>query len=161
MEEQFQNLNLDGMLSADDIKKLTELLGSNSVLLDNKDNKKSKKNKKQMSAQAKSQLLNQFAAKQPSQEPQKPLKDMNEEEKKAYREELKKRLHGKQDMFKQMRNNQNLLQKSLDAKIKKSTETMKKEDIAKALQSALPLDKMTEGQVKQVEETEELDDFVN
>lgn len=161
MDNQTQNLNLDGMLSADDIKKLTELLGNNSVLLD-KGTKgtKTKKNKGKMTPQAKNNLLNQLTAQQTSQQNQKPMTEMNEQEKKEYREELKKRLHNKQDMYKQMRSNKNLLQKSLDAKIKKSTETMKKEEVATALQNALPVENM-ENQQQTEEGNENLEDFVN
>jgi hypothetical protein len=184
MEEQLQNLNLDGMLTADDMKKLTELLGSNSVLLDKGNGtSKGKKKKGKMTPQTKNQLLSQLSAHQTIQENQKPLVEMDEHEKKAYRDELKKRLHNKQDMYKQMRSNQNLLQKSMDAKIKKSTETMKKEDIAKALLNALPVENMmtgktepvenmmtgkTEpvenmmtGKTEPVEKTENLEDFIN
>lgn len=162
MSEQSQNLNLDSMLSADDLKKLTELLGNNSVLLDKGSKSGKGKNKGKMTPQAKNQLLSQLSAHKTIQENQKPLTDMNEHEKKAYREELKKRLHNKQDMYKQMRSNQNLLQKSVDAKIKKSTETMKKEEVANALQNALPIGPVnTEKQTTQEELNENLEDFVN
>jgi hypothetical protein len=169
MTDQPHNINLDGMLNADDIKKLTELLGNNSVLLDKSANKGkgNGKNKGKMTPQAKNQLLSQLSSHQTIQQNQKSLKDMNEQEKKEYREELKKRLHNKQDMYKQMRSNQNLLQKNLDAKVKKTTETIKKEDVAKALQSAIPLDKVVTGQseqteqTKEAEQTENLEDFVN
>lgn len=147
-----KNLDLNGMLSSDDIQKLTELLGNNSVLLD-KNNKKSKK-KGRMTPQAKNQLLNQLSSHQTIQQNQKPLKDMTEDEKKDYRAELKKRLHNKQNEFKQMRSNHNLLQKSLDAKVKKSTENMKKEDIAKALQNAIQVEQNKTPDETQVEETQ-------
>lgn len=166
--------NLDGMLSADDIKKLTELLGNNSVLLDKGNgigNKKGKKNKK-MTPQAKHNLLNQLSSSQTTHH--KPVEEMNADEKKAYREELKKRLHNKQDMFRQMRSNQNLLQKSYDAKIKKSTELMKKEEVAKAIQSAVPLEQIganiqtndstehvEKKDLEDLEDLEDLDEFVN
>ena len=45
--------------------------------------------------------------------------------KKTYRSELKERLHNKQNMFKQQRTNHNLLKKSMDAKIKKTTDDVK------------------------------------
>lgn len=167
MSEQAQNINLDGMLSADDMKKLTELLGNNSVLLDNGKGKGKKKGKGKMTPQAKNHLLNQLSSHQKIQENQKQLKDMTENEKKEYREELKKRLHNKQDMFKQMRCNQNLLQKNLDVKIKKSTENIKKEDIAHALQMAQPTEQVetekveTTNNTTKTEETDNLEDFVN
>jgi hypothetical protein len=160
------------MLSADDLKKLTELLGSNSVLLNN--GKGKGKGKGKMTPQAKNQLLSQLSSHQKIQEKQKDVKDMTEAEKKTYREELKKRLHNKQDMFKQMRTNQNLLQKNLDAKIKKSTETATKEDISKALQMAQPVNKdlaneqnvETEEQVntngvEEHKDVDKLEDFIN
>jgi len=172
MTEQLNNTNLDNMLTSDDLKKLTELLGNNSVLLNNGKNKG--KGKTKMTPQAKNQLLSQLSSHQKIQENNKDVKDMTEAEKKIYRIELKKRLHNKQDMFKQMRTNQNLLQKNLDAKIKKSTETATKEDISKALQMAQPVNKeitdeqnvVTEEQVKiqgdeENKDVESLEDFVN
>lgn len=168
MAEQPQNLNLNNVLSADDLKKLTEILGNNSVLLDKGSGKSKGKKKNKMTPQAKNQLLNQLSSHQQIQLNQKSLKDMNEIEKTTYREELKKRLHNKQDMFKQMRSNQNLLQKNMDAKIKKTTEKMTKEDISKALGMALPVSKQ-EDEIEQTEESvtkevidnENLQDFIN
>ena len=155
------NPNLNGMLSADEMKQLTELLGNNSVLLDKGNGKK----KGKMTPQAKNQILNKLSSQQKSQETQKPLKEMTEQEKKQYREELKKRLHNKQDMFKQMRSNQNLLQKSLDTKIKKSTETMKKEEVQNALQTAQPLPNNNIDNINinnNIDnKEEELEDFIN
>ena len=154
------NININDMLSPEDMKKLTELLGTNSVLLDKKNGKK----KGKMTPQSKNQLLSQLSSHQKIQENQKPLKDMNNEEKKTYREELKKRLHSKQDMFKQMRSNQNLLQKQMDLKVKKSTENMSKEEIAKALEMAIPVAKQNDNEgVEETKETiaENLEDFVN
>lgn len=160
MAQQPENININDMLSPEDMKKLTELLGSNSVLLDKKNGKK----KEKMPHQARNQLLSQLSSHQKIQENQKPLKDMNDEEKKTYREELKKRLHNKQGMFKQMRSNKNLLQKQMDLKAKKSTENMSKEEIAKALEMALPVPKENNNlSVEESKETiaENLDDFIN
>lgn len=160
MAQQPGNININDMLSPEDMKKLTELLGTNSVLLDKKNGKK----KGKMTPQARNQLLSQLSSHQKIQENQKALKDMNNEEKKTYREELKKRLHSKQDMFKQMRSNKNLLQKQMDLKVKKSTENMSKEEIAKALEMALPVPKENDNVgIEETKETiaENLDDFIN
>jgi hypothetical protein len=118
------NLNIDSLLSKDDMNKLVELLGQNSVSLGGGNSKK----KNKMTPQAKNLLLNQLSSHQKIQEVQKPFKDMNEEEKKIYRDELKSRLHNKQNIFKQNRTNHNVLQKSLDAKLKKSTDAKNKTD---------------------------------
>jgi hypothetical protein len=118
------NLNIDSLLSKDDMNKLVELLGQNSVSLGGGNSKK----KNKMTPQAKNMLLNQLSSHQKIQEVQKPFKDMNEEEKKIYRDELKSRLHNKQNIFKQNRTNHNVLQKSLDAKLKKSTDAKNKTD---------------------------------
>ena len=112
MAEQPNNLNIDSLLSKDDMNRLVEMLGQNSVSLGGGNSKK----KNKMTPQAKNFLLNQLSSHQKIQEVQKTFKDMNEEEKKVYREELKSRLHSKQNMFKQNRTNHALLQKSLDAK---------------------------------------------
>jgi len=117
MAEQPNNLNIDSLLSKNDMDKLVELLGQNSVSLGGGNSKK----KNKMTPQAKNFLLNQLSSHQKIQEVQKPFKDMNDEEKKLYREELKSRLHNKQNMFKQNRTNHNLLQKKLDAQTKKNT----------------------------------------
>lgn len=166
MAEQPANININDMLSPDDMKKLTELLGNNSVLLDK--GKGKGKGKGKMTPQAKNHLLSQLSSHQKIQENHKPLKDMTDSEKKIYRDELKKRLHNKQDMFKQMRSNQNLLQKQMDLKIKKSTENMSKEDIGKALQMAQPVVKQEEVETEETNEkveteeiNEKLDDFLN
>jgi hypothetical protein len=115
MEQKPDNLNIDSVLSKDDMNKLVELLGQNSVSLGGGNSKK----KNKMTPQAKNFLLNQLTAHQKIEDVQKPFKDMTDKEKKEYREELKLRLHAKQNMFKQNRTNHNLLQKSLDAKVKK------------------------------------------
>jgi hypothetical protein len=161
-----ENLNMDSLFSKDDMNKIVELLGQNSVSLGGGNSKK----KNQLTPQAKNFLLNQLAAHQKIEQVQKPFKDMNEEEKKAYRAELKSRLHNKQTAFKQQRMNQTVLQKSLDAKIKKTTEKMKAGDEKIVTE---PEDKVDEtGQTEQTNETNEtniqeqasienLDDFLN
>lgn len=122
MTEQPNNLNIDSLLSKDDMNKLVELLGQNSVSLGGGNSKK----KNKMTPQAKNFLLNQLSSHQKIQDVQKPFKDMNEEEKKIYRDELKSRLHNKQNIFKQNRTNHNLLQKTLDAKLKKNSDAKNK-----------------------------------
>ena len=63
-----------------------------------------------------------------------------------------------------MRSNKNLLQKQMDLKVKKSTENMSKEEIAKALEMALPVPKENDNVgIEETKETiaENLDDFIN
>ena len=121
MANQPQNLNIDSLLSKSDMDKLIELLGQNSVSLGGGNSNK----KNTMTTQAKNYLLNQLSSHQKIQEVQKPFKDMNEEEKKSHREELKARLHDKQNMFKQKRINHSFVQKSMDAKNKKTSDNTK------------------------------------
>lgn len=159
MAEQPENLNLESMLSKDDMDRLVELLGQNSVSLGGGNSKK----KNKMTPQAKNYLLNQLSSHQKIQEVQKPFKDMNDSEKKAYREELKSRLHNKQNMFKQQRMNQTFLQKSLDAKIKKTTEDLKlsekneTQDQEPTIQEPITQEPSTQNKDK----NEDLEDFVN
>ena len=168
MAEQPQNLNIDSLLSKSDMDKLIELLGQNSVSLGGGNSKK----KNTMTPQAKNYLLNQLSSHQKIQEVQKPFKDMNAEEKKAHREELKARLHNKQNMFKQQRMNHTLLQKSMDAKIKKTTDSTKntsedKEHDEQQIQTDTQeqidiVDKIQQNTFTEVPtEAENLEDFVN
>ena len=122
MAEQLNNLNIDSLLSKSDMDKLVELLGQNSVSLGGGNSKK----KNKMTPQAKNFLLNQLSSHQKIQEVQTPFKDMKEEEKKTYREELKLRLRDKQNMLKQNRTNRSLLQKKLDTQTKKNANNVTK-----------------------------------
>jgi hypothetical protein len=143
MTDELKNLNIDSMLSKNDMDKLIELLGQNSVSLGGGNSKK----KNKMTPQAKNFLLNQLSSHQKIQEVQKPLKDMNEQEKALYRQELKMRIQNKQNILKQNRTSHSVLKKSMDAKMKKTTE-----------QETQETQEAQETQETQKEET--LDDFV-
>jgi hypothetical protein len=167
MEEQAQNLDIESLLSKTDMDNLIELLGQNSVSLGGGNKKK----KNTMTPQAKNYLLNQLSSHQKIQEVQKPFKDMDLEEKKTYRNELKERLHNKQNMFKQQRTNHNLLKKSMDAKIKKTTDDVKntteidgqEEQIPKLEEVGETPEKHETQEKQETQETqgESLEDFVN
>jgi hypothetical protein len=96
---------------------------------------------------------------------------MDLEEKKTYRNELKERLHNKQNMFKQQRTNHNLLKKSMDAKIKKTTDDVKntteidgqEEQIPKLEEVGETPEKHETQEKQETQETqgESLEDFVN
>lgn len=167
MEEQPQNLDIESLLSKTDMDNLIELLGQNSVSLGGGNKKK----KNTMTPQAKNFLLNQLSSHQKIQEVQKPFKDMDAEEKKTYRNELKERLHNKQNMFKQQRTNHNLLKKSMDAKIKKTTDDVKNTTEIDGQEEQIPkLEEVGEIQEQEIQEQEtqeqeiqgeSLEDFVN
>ena len=157
MTEVPNNLNIDSLLSTGDMNKLVEMLGQNSVSLGGGNSKK----KNKMTPQAKNFLLNQLSSHQKIQEIQKPFKDMNENEKKVYREELKLRLHNKQNIFKQNRIKHNLVQKSADAKIQKNLETNNETDKTTEITISTDCEKKgNESEETKVDQSENLEDFV-
>ena len=158
MTEVPNNLNIDSLLSTGDMNKLVEMLGQNSVSLGGGNSKK----KNKMTPQAKNFLLNQLSSHQKIQEVQKPFKDMNENEKKLYREELKLRLHNKQNIFKQNRIKHNLVQKSADTKIQKNLETNNETDGTTEITISTDCEKKgneLEEETK-VDQSENLEDFL-
>ncbi len=151
MTQQPDNINMDSLLSKEDMDKLVELLGQNSVSLGGGNSKKNNK----LTPQAKNFLLNQLSSHQKIQEVQKPFKDMNEQEKKEYREGLRSRLHNKQAIFKQQRTNHNLLQKSLDAKLKKEQQ---KEESEKSEEDEQPNQTDEQNQTDKTDKTDKSDE---
>ena len=108
-----KNLGLDSMMSQNDLEILNKALGS-------------EKNKKGISPTERNNLISKLSsANTISEIPQKDMKDMNEDEKKIYREELKKKLKNKQNEKKMLRTN-NLAKKSNhDGMINKLNEIIK------------------------------------
>ena len=103
-----------------DMKALSQILGNT------KDIAKKAKN---MTAQERNALLaslsNQSSiSNNQSQVPAKNMSDMTEEEKKAHREELRKRLRGKQNMLKHSRTPRAILEQSLKSTVDKATEKL-------------------------------------
>ena len=93
-----KNLGLDGKMNQSDLNLISQILSSN---MGNGNNKVPK-----MSAKEKNNLINKLSSNNTLSEiPQKELKDMNEEEKKIYREELRKKLKNKQNEKKMLRTN--------------------------------------------------------
>jgi hypothetical protein len=166
MEDQLKNLNADSLLSPEDMNRLVELLGQNSVSLGGGNSKK----KSKMTPQAKNFLLNQLSSHQKIQEVYKPISDMTEQEKVAYRQELKSRLHNKKNMFKQNRSNHALLQNKLEAQTKKlSTAPTKEQEQEQEQeqqqevpveQQKVPVEQQQQVPVEQESEPK-LEDFVN
>lgn len=91
-----KNLGLDSSLNANDIQLLQQILGS----VGQGTNSKMPK----MTAKERNNLVAKLSSNATLQEvPKKELKDMNEQEKKIYREELKQKLKNKQNEKKMMR----------------------------------------------------------
>ena len=91
-----KNLGLDSKMSPNDLNLINQILTSTSGT-----NKSAK-----MTAKDRNNLINKLSSTTTLSElPQKDLKDMNEEEKKIYREELKKKLKNKQNEKKMIRTN--------------------------------------------------------
>jgi hypothetical protein len=132
-----QNVDINSMLSEPELKKLTELLSQNSVLLNN-----SQKGKNKMTPQEKNKLLGQLSTHQKIAENYKPIKEMTDIEKEKYRSLLLEKMHQKKNMFKQNRTNHKILQKQYDEQLKKMTkeENKKEENISNILQMAKPVE---------------------
>jgi hypothetical protein len=98
------------------MKSLVDMLGQNSVSLGGGNSKKQNKMTQEQRNKLLSQLSQQMTKTQTTEQvvEHKPFKDMNLQEKKIYREELKQRMHTKQNTFKQKRTNYSLLKKKLD-----------------------------------------------
>jgi len=91
-----KNLGLDSSLNTNDLQLLQQILGS---VGQGKNNKMPK-----MTAKERNNLVSKLSSNNTLQEiPKKELKDMNEDEKKIYREELKQKLKNKQNEKKMMR----------------------------------------------------------
>jgi len=91
-----KNLGLDGKMNQNDINLLNQIL--NSTVGNNKTPK--------MTAKDRNNLINKLSGNSSlSNIPEKEIKDMNDEEKKIYREELKKKLKNKQNEKKMLRTN--------------------------------------------------------
>ena len=91
-----KNLGLDDKINQNDINLLNQIL--NSTIGNNKVPK--------ITAKDRNNLINKLSASNTlSNVPEKELKDMNDEEKKIYREELKKKLKNKQNEKKMLRTN--------------------------------------------------------
>jgi len=91
-----KNLGLDGLMNQTDLNLISQLL-----------NQSGDKNKlPKMSAKDKNNLINKLSSTSTLKElPQKELKDMNDDEKKIYREELRIKLKNKQNEKKMLRTN--------------------------------------------------------
>lgn len=91
-----KNLGLDGKMNQNDINLLNQIL--NSTVGNNKTPK--------MTVKDRNNLINKLSGSNTLSEiPDKDIKDMNDEEKKIYREELKKKLKNKQNEKKMLRTN--------------------------------------------------------
>ena len=91
-----KNLGLDSSLNTNDLQLLQQILGS----VGQGTNSKMPK----MTAKERNNLISKLSSNTTLEEtPKKELKDMNEQEKKIYREELKKKLKNKQNEKKMMR----------------------------------------------------------
>lgn len=152
-----QNIELNNMLNEEELKKLTELLGQNSVLLNNNNTQKKGK-KSKMTPQEKNKILSQLTTHQTIQENYKPINEMSDMEKQSYRNALLEKLHKKRSMFKQNRTNHKVLQKQYDEQIKKMTkeDDKKEENISNILQMAKPVEHNEEDKIKD----DILDDYI-
>ena len=104
-----KNIGLDSSLNTGDIQLLQQILGSVGQGTNNMPKMSSKERNNLISKLSSNTTLDQT--------PKKELKDMNEHEKKIYRDELKKKLKNKQNEKKMMRNS-NLIKQN---QIKKDT----------------------------------------
>jgi hypothetical protein len=101
--ELLKNLNLDSSINQNDLQLLTQILGS----IGPNGNKMPK-----ITAKERNNLINKLSSNNTLNDvPKKELKDMNENEKKIYREELKQKLKNKQNEKKMMRTS-NLVKKN-------------------------------------------------
>lgn len=91
-----KNIGLDSSLNQNDLQLLQKILGSV--------NQGTNNNMPKMTAKERNNLMSKLSSNTTLEEiPKKELKDMNEQEKKIYREELKKKLKNKQNEKKMMR----------------------------------------------------------
>jgi len=108
------------LMANTDMKTLSQILGNG------KDIAKKAKN---MSAQERNALLASLSnhssmSNNQSNLPAKNMSDMTEEEKKVHREELRKRLRGKQNMMKHARTSRAILEQNLKSTVDKATEKL-------------------------------------
>jgi len=123
-----KNLNLDSSINQNDLQLLTQILGS----IGSNGNKMPK-----ITAKERNNLINKLSSNNTLNNiPQKELKDMNENEKKIYRQELKQKLKNKQNEKKMLRtsnlNKKNTFQNdpNYSEAINKITEMMNNNPIA-------------------------------
>jgi hypothetical protein len=110
----------ESLMANTDMKALSQILGNT------KDIAKKAKN---MSAQERNVLLASLSnqsmmSNNQSQVPAKNMSEMTEEEKNAHRDELRKRLRGKQNMLKHARTPRAILEQSLKSTVDKATEKL-------------------------------------
>ena len=146
------------LMANTDMKALSQILGNT------KDIAKKAKN---MSAQERNALLaslsNQSSmSNNQSQVPAKNMSDMTEEEKKIHREELRKRLRGKQNMLKHSRTPRAILEQSLKSTVDKATEKLSEIKNLPDNQATSSSDNKEVVNKEVVKEADDdLDDFVN
>ena len=160
--ESLKNLNLPSSIKQGDIKAISDLIG---------------KKTKGFSMQDKNALLAQLSSHQTLEENKVVIKDKNNmtnDEKKAYREELLKKLHKKTNMCKQERTPKQILMTNLESTIQKtngklselgnlqtSNNALSNLEI-KESEETLILNKKPEDVVTKVEDKEDkLEDFIN
>jgi hypothetical protein len=117
--DQLKNLDLTSTMKPEDVQYLSQLLSQTHSLGKNKKSKE-----KPLTQQQRNALLAKLSSHQTIDEsPKKIMSDMTEEEKKEYREELRKKLHQKQNVFKQQRTTKHTQKSNLDSTVKKITDS--------------------------------------
>ena len=143
-----KNLGLNSGANPKDLELISQILNSGG-----------NKNKlPKMSAKDRNNLINQLSSTNTINNiPEKDLKDMNEEEKKIYREELKRRIKNKQNEKKMMRTS-NFTKKNNNQTVDKLAEIMKNIDpnvLSQLMEGNIPNQLNQSEQKEQKEQTEQ------
>lgn len=109
-----QNISLNNSMNSNDLNILSKLFDN------------SKKNNNKMSVKDKNNIINQLTSSSFLNElPQKDLKDMNEQEKKIYRDQLRLKLKNKQGQYKMLRTNNIAKNKNIPKDMNKLSDIIK------------------------------------